>query len=162
MLDLQTPRGSISRAARSSIDHTVGQHRVDIGGVDADWTAMSVPKVLEYLIAESPNFKRLISDVLLCAGAHENLHEHATPCLSCGDHRRIYMCVRLHCFSSACYYDRCKFEADPLRRWNCAWMRIGTRQPAQICRVVFQFLGIRLETFIRRGMDSTGLRKDRN
>ena len=64
VLDATSSQSLISKAASSSLDHTVGEHRVEFDDGVADWTSLSIPKVLAYMIAESPNFKSLINDLL--------------------------------------------------------------------------------------------------
>ena len=64
VLDATSSASSKSKAASSSLDHTVGEHRVEFDDGVADWTSLSIPKVLAYMIAESPNFKSLINDLL--------------------------------------------------------------------------------------------------
>jgi hypothetical protein len=51
----------MSKAACSSLDETVS---------GAEWKHLSIPKVLEYLVAESPNFKSLLMEVVRSTGAH--------------------------------------------------------------------------------------------
>ena len=70
VLDCKTERRSISRAALGSLMNTAEKIPVQMSDGEIDWTTLSVQKVLEYMIAESPNFKQAISEA--CAGAHAN------------------------------------------------------------------------------------------
>ena len=65
--------GSLSTAAETI--------PVQLSDGEVNWTILSVQKVMEYMIAESPNFKQAISEA--CAGAHANF----LPMFAGGDNR---------------------------------------------------------------------------
>ena len=68
VLDCNSSHSAISRAALGSLKDTTEKIPVQLPDGEADWTTVSVQKVLEYMIAESPNFKQAISEI--CAGGH--------------------------------------------------------------------------------------------
>ena len=99
VLDASSSQSKISKAATSSLDNTIGEaHRfASNDGGDIEWSSMSVPKVLDYLIAESPNFKLAMHDLLRCAGAHGSIDIDVTcggDRFTCGDVRIICLCLR--------------------------------------------------------------------
>ena len=73
------------------MQHVAEEQRLDLVEGNTDWTTLSVPKVLNYLIAESPEFEKLLSDVL-CTSAPHNFHTLAATCLSCGGDRLMSVC----------------------------------------------------------------------
>ena len=74
VLDINSSHQSISRGALGSLKDTVEKIPVQLPDGEADWTIVSVQKVLEYMIAESPNFEQAISKA--CTGAHANFLPH--------------------------------------------------------------------------------------
>ncbi len=62
---------TISRAAVTSLETTIGTHRVDIEDGDSNWVTLTLEGVLNYLIKESPNFRLLIEALLKRAGAYD-------------------------------------------------------------------------------------------
>ena len=68
VLDCNSSHSAISRAALGSLKDTVEKIPVQLPEGQVDWTIFSLTEVLEYMIAESPNFKQAISEI--CAGGH--------------------------------------------------------------------------------------------